>query len=59
MKKKKKNRTVTDLPMMDFLRRTSDGSVRPSRETVATGSLGDFCFGELGWARGHSMVAES
>ena len=33
-----------DLPMMDFLRR-SDGSVRPSRETVATGSLGDFASG--------------
>ncbi len=47
----------TDLPMIDFLRRRSDGSVRPSMETVATGS--SFAFGDAGWARGHSIDAES
>ena len=46
----------TDLPMIDFLRRRSDGSVRPSIETLATGS--SLAFGDGGWA-GHSIDAES
>lgn len=49
-------RKDTDLPMIDFLRRRSDGSVRPSMETLATGS--SLVFGDGGWA-GHSIDAES
>ena len=47
---------ATDLPMTDFLRRRSDGSVRPSMETLGTGTLD---FGEEGRARGHSIEAEA
>lgn len=46
------------MPMMDFLRRRSDGSLRPSMETVATGSFA-FGLGGQGWSRGHSMEAET
>jgi hypothetical protein len=58
-------RMGTDVLMIDFLRRRSDGSERPSMCTVATGSLGfgdgdgDWQLnGDWAWARGHSMVAE-
>lgn len=47
----------TDLPMIDFLRRRSDGSVRPSMETMAAGSF-SLAFGDTGRSRGHWIDAE-
>ena len=48
---------TTDLPMIDFLKRRSDGSVRPSMATMATGSF-SLAFGDAGWSKGHSIDAE-